>query len=94
MFSSLSINEKQFLLQSLQNNFRTDVRPLDSFRDIDIKYGEENGQVFVKFGNTKVLGGANIALVGPSPGKPNEGFFKFSIDFSSLSQQAESLNFS
>lgn len=89
MFSSLSINEKEFLIQAIKGKFRVDTRGLFDYRPIDVRFGEENGQVFLKMGRTQILSSSSLKLVSPQPGKPNEGFFKFGIEFSSLQHAAE-----
>lgn len=40
-------------------------------------------------GKTKVLSQTSLKLVSPQPGKPNEGFFRFNVEFSSLMQASE-----
>lgn len=40
-------------------------------------------------GRTHILTQASLKLVSPSPNKPNEGFFRFNTEFSSLMHSAE-----
>lgn len=47
-----SLNEKQFILQALQENLRVDGRPFDQFRGLDLTFGEEYGVTNVKLGKT------------------------------------------
>jgi len=49
-----------------------------------VRFGQANGQAHLRLGRTQVLTQASLKLVQPQGGKPNEGFYKFNIDFSSL----------
>lgn len=89
MFSSFSQNEKDFLEQAIRSNFRVDARNLNDHRHIEIRFGNENGQALLKMGRTHILTQSSLKLVSPQPGKPNEGFFKFNTEFSSLIHGAE-----
>jgi exosome complex RNA-binding protein Rrp42 (RNase PH superfamily) len=53
-------------------------------RQLEIRFGQANGQAHLKLGRTHVLTQTSLKLVQPQGGKPNEGFYKFNIDFSSL----------
>lgn len=48
-----SSNEKQFILQALQENLRLDGRAFDQFRDLEISFADDYGVVNVALGNTK-----------------------------------------
>ena len=101
MFSTISINEKDFIVQALESNFRVDARGPTELRNLDIKFGtntdrnpnNKNGQVLVSMGHTKILTQTQLKLCNPSmPGKPQEGFIKFNVDFDSLNHLSESAN--
>ena len=58
MFSSISVNERDFIQEALRSNFRIDARGPKDLRPIDIKFGNKtnkNGQVLLSIGHTKVL---------------------------------------
>ena len=48
-----SLNEKQFILRTLQENLRVDGRSFDQFRESKLSFGNEYGVVDVALGNTK-----------------------------------------
>lgn len=51
---------------------------------MNLKFGPANGQALLKIGRTQVYASSYIKLVQPQGGKPNEGFYKFNVEFSSL----------
>ena len=48
-----SLNERSFVLQSLQQNIRVDGRAFDAFRDIELSFGDEYGIADVRLGKTR-----------------------------------------
>ncbi len=48
-----SLNEKQFLLQALEDNLRLDGREFDQYRPFDLGFGDEYGVAEVKLGKTR-----------------------------------------
>ena len=48
-----SINEREFILEALQEDVRLDGRALDAFRGLDISFGEEYGVADVQLGKTR-----------------------------------------
>lgn len=54
-----------------------------------IKFGQENGQVLLRMGQTKIITQSTLKIVSPKPGKPNEGDLKINVEFSSLMHSAE-----
>lgn len=48
-----SQNEKQFLLQALKENLRLDGRPFDSYRSLDLQFGDEHGVADLRLGKTR-----------------------------------------
>ena len=48
-----SINEKEFILQALQQDIRLDGRALDAHRDLSISFGEEHGVADIQLGQTR-----------------------------------------
>jgi len=55
MFQTISVNERDFILDALESKFRVDARGPNDLRKIDIKFGcnginnksNKNGQVLV-----------------------------------------------
>ena len=43
MFQSISKNELEFIKESISSNFRIDARGLHDYRNLDVKFGQENG---------------------------------------------------
>ena len=39
MFTAISVNERDFILEALQSKFRVDARGTEDLRKIDIKFG-------------------------------------------------------
>ena len=52
----------------------------------------KNGQVMVSYGHTKILTQTQLKLCSPMPSKPQEGFFKYNVEFDSLNHMAEYAN--
>jgi exosome complex component RRP45 len=48
-----SLNEKQFLLQALQENARIDGRAFDQYRSFELTFGDELGVADLRLGNTR-----------------------------------------
>lgn len=48
-----SKNERDFILEALQENIRLDGRSLDAYRSIDISFGDEYGTADVQLGKTR-----------------------------------------
>ena len=48
-----SLNERSFILQALRENIRIDGRSFDTFRDLDLSFGDEYGVADVKLGKTR-----------------------------------------
>ena len=89
MYQSLSINERDFLKEAIKTDFRVDARGRLAFRHLDLRFGTSIGEYLLKLGRTQVLTQASLKLMQPQGNKPNEGFFKFNVEFSSLLQGCE-----
>ena len=85
----MSVNERDFIKESIKSDFRVDARGRLAFRHIDIRFGTSNGQALLKLGRTQVSTQASLKLMQPQGGKPNEGNFKFNVEFSSLMHGCE-----
>lgn len=84
MFQTLSINERDFLREAIKSDFRVDARGRLAPRHTEVRFGSGNGQALLKLGRTHVLAQTSLKLMQPQGSKPNEGFFKFNVEFSSL----------
>ncbi len=56
--ADLSLNERAFVLQALRQGIRLDGRPFDTYRELDVTFGEEYGVVDVRLGKTRCVKGA------------------------------------
>lgn len=75
---------KDYLLNLIKNNKRTDNRKLDEFRDIQIEIGiskNAEGSARVKLGETEVIAGIKLDLAEPYPDSPDEGVLKTTAEF-------------
>ena len=50
-----SVNERTFVLHALKQNLRVDGRALDSFRNLELSFGDEFGVVDVRLGKTRYM---------------------------------------
>ncbi|AMD22819.1 HHR050Wp [Eremothecium sinecaudum] len=73
------LNSK-FVLDVLKQNLRLDGRAFDQFRDVDIKLGEEYGDVTVSLGRTKVHCKVSAEITQPYEDRPFEGIFLISTE--------------
>ena len=48
-----SLNERQFVLQALQENLRLDGREFDQYRSLELSFGDQYGVADVTFGKTR-----------------------------------------
>lgn len=48
-----SINERTFVLEALRNNIRLDGRALDTYRPLEISFGDDYGAADVRLGKTR-----------------------------------------
>jgi exosome complex RNA-binding protein Rrp42 (RNase PH superfamily) len=53
----LTIAERDFILEALQQNIRLDGRGVDDLRPLAISFGEEYGHVKVQLGDTRYVKG-------------------------------------
>ncbi|OAF57188.1 hypothetical protein VC83_05939 [Pseudogymnoascus destructans] len=79
-----SLNERQFILQALEDNLRLDGRGFDDARDVEITFGDAYGSVDVQMGKTRVLATISCSLSPPSPPRPFDGIFTLTTEFSPM----------
>jgi exosome complex component RRP45 len=51
--ADISVNERAFILQALQERIRLDGRAFDAFRPLELTFGDEYGVVDVQLGKTR-----------------------------------------
>lgn len=70
--------------EAIRSDFRVDARGRNATRHLDVRFGTTNGQALLRMGRTQIQAQSSIKLVQPQNGKPNEGYYKFNVEFSSL----------
>ena len=51
--AEISINERDFIKQALQEQIRLDGRAFDTFRKVELTFGDEYGVADVQLGKTR-----------------------------------------
>ncbi len=51
--AEISVNEREFIKQALQEQIRLDGRPFDAFRALELTFGDEYGVADVQLGKTR-----------------------------------------
>ncbi|KKA26767.1 hypothetical protein TD95_001706 [Thielaviopsis punctulata] len=87
-----SQNEKDFVLQALEENQRLDGRALDQYRPLELSFGDEYGVAEVKFGKTRVLARVASEVTVPYSDRPFDGVFTISTEFSPMVSPAYEVN--
>lgn len=80
----ISTSEAKFILEALKQNNRLDGRSFDQFRDVEISFGKEYGDVTVKMGNTRVHCRISCQIAQPYEDRPFEGLFLISTETSPI----------
>lgn len=78
------MNEKKFIETALRSELRVDGRCPYDYRDLNIKFGREDGSSEVHLGQTHVLGFVTSQLVQPYRDRPNEGTISIFTEFSPM----------
>jgi len=79
----ISNNEKDFILKSLEDDYRIDGRrPLD-FRRVTLRF-QEDGRTEVSLGRTRVLAAGSCEIVEPHADRPAEGMINLATEFSPM----------
>ena len=92
MFTIMSSTQRKFIIDNLNDNIRFENRPIDSYRNIQIKKLSENGQVLINIGNTSIMVQIFSSLTSPSKDRPSEGNIVFTVDTNHLKHSADSNN--
>ena len=53
--AEISLNEREFIRQALQEQIRIDRRAFDAFRPLELTFGEEYGVADVQLGKTRYV---------------------------------------
>lgn len=81
----ISLSESSFILEALKQEQRLDGRSFDQFRDVDIKLGQEYGDVTVIMGQTKIHCRVSCEIAQPYEDRPFEGLFLISTEMTPMS---------
>ncbi|KAK3302219.1 ribosomal protein S5 domain 2-type protein [Chaetomium strumarium] len=87
-----SLNERQFVLQALQENLRLDGRELDQYRPLELNFGEEYGVADVTLGKTRVLAKATAEVTVPYTDRPLDGIFTIATELSPMTSPSFEVN--
>lgn len=60
--AEISINEREFIKQALQEQIRLDGRAFDAFRPLELTFGDEYGVADVQLGKTRFVEPTSIYL--------------------------------
>ncbi|EMR11794.1 hypothetical protein PNEG_00220 [Pneumocystis murina B123] len=80
----MSLNERQFILEALNNNLRLDGRDFDIWRDLSLIFGNNYGQVEISLGKTRIFVCISAEITEPYPDKPYEGIFTIDIELTPI----------
>jgi len=79
MFNPLSNNERNFIDNCFKEEIRIDGRNKNDHRNIIIEKKEENGQIYLKLGETIILSQVFAKLINPGTDRQNEGVIVFNV---------------
>ncbi|KAL8872982.1 MAG: hypothetical protein Q9174_001485 [Haloplaca sp. 1 TL-2023] len=83
-----SKNEREFILEALQQDDRIDGRALDAYRNVEISFGDEYGVADVQLGKTRVLARISSSLTAPFPDRKFDGIFTITTELSPMASPA------
>ncbi|KAF3938247.1 hypothetical protein ABW19_dt0205312 [Dactylella cylindrospora] len=84
----ISLTEKTFVLEALKQNLRIDGRNLESYRDIQLTFGDDYGYVDVRLGKTRVLARVSAEVIKPRPDRQFEGTFTITTEMGPMASPA------
>ncbi|KAI9092148.1 ribosomal protein S5 domain 2-type protein [Phlyctochytrium arcticum] len=79
-----STNEKQFILQALDEGLRVDGRGVHDVRKISFALGPQSGHAEVRLGKTRVTANVSCEIIRPRQNQATEGTIQFNTDFSPM----------
>ncbi|KAF2715521.1 exoribonuclease [Pleomassaria siparia CBS 279.74] len=86
--ADISVNERAFILQALQERIRLDGRAFDAFRPLELSFGDEYGVVDVQLGKTRVIARISVDVTAPLPERKFDGIFQIITEFSPMASPA------
>lgn len=102
--AEISINEREFIKQALQEQIRLDGRAFDAFRKLELTFGDEYGvadvqlgktrcvrlaaQIIFKLTYTRVIARISVDVVTPAPERKFDGVFQIVTEFSPMASPA------
>jgi exosome complex component RRP45 len=86
--ADISINEREFIQLALRENIRLDGRSFDSFRNLELTFGDEYGVADVQLGKTRVIARISAEVTAPFPDRKFDGIFNISTEFSPMASPA------
>ncbi|ORX94283.1 exoribonuclease [Clohesyomyces aquaticus] len=86
--AEVSVNEREFIYQALQENIRLDGRALDVFRPLELTFGDEYGVADVQLGKTRVIARISADVTAPLPERKFDGIFQIITEFSPMASPA------
>ncbi|KAF2205286.1 exoribonuclease [Delitschia confertaspora ATCC 74209] len=86
--AEISVNEREFIQQALRENTRLDGRAFDTFRPLELTFGDEYGVADVKLGKTRVIARISVEVTAPLPERKFDGVFQIVTEFSPMASPA------
>ncbi|KAF2277814.1 uncharacterized protein EI97DRAFT_374218 [Westerdykella ornata] len=86
--AEISVNERTFIQQALQENIRLDGRAFDAFRPLKLNFGDEYGVADVELGKTRVIARISVEVTTPLPERKFDGIFQIVTEFSPMASPA------
>ncbi|KAJ5369058.1 Exosome complex component rrp45 [Penicillium cataractarum] len=86
--ASLSVAEREFILEALNQDVRLDGRGLDQFRPLKISFGDEYGHVKLELGKTSIVVRISSEVTKPRDDRPFDGLFNINLELSAMGSPA------
>ncbi|KAF2653110.1 exoribonuclease [Lophiostoma macrostomum CBS 122681] len=86
--AEISLNERAFIQQALQEDLRLDGRAFDAFRPLQLTFGDEYGVADVQLGKTRVIARVSVEVTTPPPERKFDGVFQIITEFSPMASPA------
>lgn len=83
-----STSEKAFVLEALKQNLRIDGRDFESFRELEISFGDDYGLADVQLGKTRVLARVSAEVSKPFSDRPFDGIFQITTELGPMASPA------
>lgn len=90
---TLSLSESDFVESGLESGVRLDGRKLMDSRNMKVVFGSNVGEIEVFLGDTHVITKTTAEIIPPKLEKPSEGFLKFNVDLSCISDEQQPNHF-